>query len=89
MIANLALVGGWIYAAVLLFQKKRMYPPLAVTMLLATLAVTIVDASVGFAAFGIPFSNDDLRAISKGTIGCAVWVPYMRTSLRVRNTFVN
>jgi hypothetical protein len=88
-IANLAMVGGWIYATVLLFQKKRMYPTLFITMLLSTLAVTVVDATAGFAVFDIPFETDDIRAISRGVIGGAIWIPYMRMSRRVRNTFVN
>jgi hypothetical protein len=88
-IANVTMVGGWVYAVVLLFQKKRMYPTLFITMLLTTLAVTVVDALVGFTVFDIPFETDDVRAISRGVIGGAIWIPYMRMSRRVRNTFVN
>jgi hypothetical protein len=89
LVVNLALVAGWIYAVVLLFQKKRSYPWLFNMMMLTTLAVTIMDAAVGFAIFDIPPDRDGLKDMVRGAIGCAIWIPYMLKSRRVRNTFVN
>ena len=82
---------------VLLFRHSRNFPRFFVWQMLAVILVPLIDlfwvASMIGLATGQPVSNyltldpNDGRQIVAGIIGAAIWIPYIRRSRRVANTF--
>jgi hypothetical protein len=89
LLYNLALVIAWIFAAVLLFRHKRLYPRLFVALLVITLVGTILDLVVAATVFDINIDSNDVRSTVRSVVGLAIWAPYMHKSVRVKNTFVD
>jgi len=85
---NSGLVIAWIFAAVLLFRHKRLYPHLFVALLVITLIGTVLDLAVAATAFGLQVDSSDVRSTVRSVIVLAIWGPYMYQSRRVQNTFV-
>jgi hypothetical protein len=85
---NFGLVIAWIFAAVLLFRHKRLYPRFFVALLVVTLIGTVLDLAVATMAFDIKLDSSDVRSTVRSVIGLAIWGPYMYKSVRVKNTFV-
>jgi hypothetical protein len=85
---NFGLVIAWIFAAVLLFRHKRLYPRFFVALLVITLIGTVLDLAVAAIAFDIKLDSSDVRSAVRSVIGLAIWGPYMHKSVRVKNTFV-
>jgi hypothetical protein len=85
---NFSLVIAWIFAAVLLFRHKRLYPRLFVALLVITLVGTALDLAVAAMAFDIKLDSSDVRSTVRSVVGLAIWGPYMHKSVRVKNTFV-
>ena len=71
-----------------LFQHKRSYPKLYVSLLVITLVGVVIDVAVAAAFFDAPVETDDIRQIARTAIALAIWGPYMFKSKRVKNTFV-
>ena len=86
---NFGLVIAWIFAAVLLFRHKRLYPRLFVALLVITLVGTALDLAVAAMAFDIKLDSSDVRSTVRSVVGLAIWGPYMHKSVRVKNTFVD
>jgi|SRR5215813_5025826 len=87
-IYKFSLVIAWIFAAVLLFRHKRLYPHLFVALLVITLIGTVLDLAVAATAFGMQVDSSDVRSTVRSVIVLAIWGPYMYQSKRVQNTFV-
>jgi hypothetical protein len=87
-IYNFGLVIAWIFAAVLLFRHKRLYPLFFVALLVITLIGTVLDLVVAAAVFDIKLDSSDIRSAVRSVVGLAIWGPYMHKSVRVKNTFV-
>jgi uncharacterized protein DUF2569 len=86
---NLALLAAWIVAVVLLFQHKKAYPKLFVALCAVCLVGPLVDISIGAQAFNAQYTADHIRSAVQGPLlWLIIGVPYMLTSKRVRNTFV-
>jgi hypothetical protein len=85
---NFGLVIAWIFAAVLLFRHKRLYPRMFVALLVITLVGTALDLAVAAMAFDIKLDSSDVRSTVRSVVGLAIWGPYMHKSVRVKNTFV-
>ena len=85
---NFGLVIAWIFAAVLLFRHKRLYPRMFVALLVITLVGTVLDLVVAVAVFDIRLDSSDVRSAVRSVVGLAIWGPYMYKSKRVQNTFV-
>jgi|SRR3954462_15652906 hypothetical protein len=88
LLYNLSLVIAWIFAAVLLFRHKRLYPRLFVALLVITLVGTVLDLVVAATVFDINIDSNDVRSTVRSVVGLAIWGPYMYKSKRVQNTFV-
>jgi hypothetical protein len=85
---NCGVIIAWIFAAVLLFRHKRLYPRLFVALLVITFIGTVLDLAVAAAVFDIPLDSSDVRSVGRSLVGLAIWGPYMYQSKRVQNTFV-
>jgi hypothetical protein len=74
---------------VLFFRKSALFPTFMIGMYLFGAMFLVIDV---VAAAQIPeaAASDDLngvRDLVRSLIACAIWIPYMRKSVRVRNTF--
>jgi len=85
---NFGLVIAWIFAAVLLFRHKRLYPRLFVALLVIMLIGTVLDFVVTAALFDMKLDSSDVRSAVRSVILLTIWGPYMHKSVRVKNTFV-
>jgi hypothetical protein len=85
---NFGLVIAWIFAAVLLFRHKRLYPRLFVALLVITLIGTVLDLIVAAMAYDVTIDSNDIRSAGRSAILLAILGPYMHKSVRVKNTFV-
>ena len=81
-----------VYLVYLMVAKKSFFPILYVRIIYISLAYIIIDYSAVYLLMGDEyFSIDsmDIRAIFQTLFSLAVWVPYMKKSVRVKNTFIN
>lgn len=80
-----------IYALFLFFNKKKAFPNFFIGIVVFTIAFIIVDALVASYLFSDikAFDEETLRELGKGILAGMIWVPYMKVSIRVKNTFVN
>lgn len=86
---NLALLVAWIVAVVFLFKHKKAYPKLFLALCAVCLLGPLVDISIGAQVFNAQYTADHIRSVVQGPLlSLIIWVPYMLTSKRVRNTFV-
>jgi hypothetical protein len=85
---NFGLTTSWIFAAVLLFRHKRLYPRLFVALLVITLIGTVLGLVVAATAFDVAIDSSDIRSAGWYAVQLAILEPYMRKSVRVKNTFV-
>jgi len=82
----------------LFFTKKRLFPKVYIFTLIFALVYPAFSVGlsnvVGHLYLGTPFSFSGLfQGLDKGSlirsaIKCCVWIPYMRISTRVKETFV-
>ena len=85
LIANVGLFVFSCLLVYLFFKKKRQFPVVFICVVLASIAVNIVDV-----AFQHALPIDDPASINGKLVSSGVlWMVYMIRSRRVRNTFVN
>lgn len=74
----------------LFVEKSHRFPRLYVAWLVTTAAYMILVELV--MAIGIPamaeLDSGSARDLARALIACAIWIPYMSMSTRVKNTFV-
>jgi hypothetical protein len=91
MVGNGVFILLGLYLLVLYFGRRSRFPKLYIACVFANLVFIFVDAWLG--SFVLPdepmFDVETAGEIGKSLIAAAIWVPYMRVSKRVRNTFVN
>lgn len=88
-IGNLAFCLAWIYTFFLLCKRRVQYPALFMILSVGLLGYVILDLTVAKVGFEAAIEPGDIRDLVRGIVSCAIWVPYMALSRRVRNTFVN
>jgi len=86
---NFGLMTSWIFAAVLLFRHKRLYPRLFVALLVITLIGTVLGLVIAATAFDVTIDSSDIRSAGWYAVQLAILGSYMRKSVRVKNTFVD
>lgn len=82
---------------VLLFRKSASFPRWFIVWAAVGLVFVILDLITAQVLFGeilaaanLPLlDTDTMREIARSIITAVVWIPYMRVSRRVANTFVN
>jgi len=82
IVASLALL-------VLFFSKSWRFPRLYSGFLLLNLILLIADFAVGSMIPAVASAGvaESVRELARGAFAVMIWVPYMRVSVRVRNTF--
>ncbi|MGE5490482.1 MAG: DUF2569 domain-containing protein [Actinomycetota bacterium] len=90
-LVNLALLVALLFQAYLFFRKKKTFPLVFIRVSLTALAILVIDAWIT----GLVFPNHDaldkdtIKDIGRAAVNCAIWIPYMLRSKRVKETFVN
>lgn len=90
MIVNIILLLLWIFVGFLFFLKKRIFKTYYMGLLAFTLLFIIVDALAYKAVLPDEpiFDPDTIKEISRSVVACAIWIPYMLVSKRVKATFI-
>lgn len=90
MVFNTLVMLASIALAVLFFRRSRRFPGFFIVFVIANLAFVLLDAWLGsLVIVDEPmFDPGTVRELSRVLFGVLVWVPYMRLSKRVKNTFV-
>ena len=73
---------------VLFFERRSSLPRLITIFLWASVAVSVVDAFIGWAYLSGKDRDDIFKEVFRSLIAAAIWIPYFNTSTRVRETFV-
>jgi hypothetical protein len=89
ILINAAIICAWLVAIVMLFKHKAKYPALFNGILLFILVVLPADLWIGYSAFDVVPDVSDFGYVIRALLSCLIWIPYMLSSERVRNTFVN
>ena len=89
VVGNLAFIIASAYLLVLFFQRSPRFPRLMIWYLLTNLAFLAIDSLVAKAIPEVAAQADPqgARELLRGFVGCLIWVPYLMSSRRVRNTF--
>ncbi len=90
MVINFLFIAVCVYLLVLFFYKSSRFPKVYVAFLLANLVFIAADAlAVKIVMPEQPLlDGDTAREFGRAVIGAMIWIPYMFSSKRVRNTFV-
>ena len=91
VLANLALVGFSLVCLFLFFRRSARFPTVVIAYYVANLGVVATDF---FLATLIPAAaamddTESVKQLVRSIATCAIWIPYMRHSRRVLNTFVD
>jgi hypothetical protein len=87
LVISTMLMFAWCYAIQAALKWKRIFPLLFIGLCLATFAVGVLDVIIADVAFSRLMSTDDIRQVMRSFLVCAVCIPYMLRSRRVRGTF--
>jgi Protein of unknown function (DUF2569) len=87
LVVNVGLLVGWVYAVVLLIRHRRSFPVTFNALLLLAFAFTLIDVLVAQFGFNARLTWEEFMPAAANALACVIWVPYMLSSERVRNTF--
>lgn len=93
LIGNIIMFIASIALLFLFFQKKKAFPTVYFWFLIFNAVFIIIDEAVADQIFSnAKFMDLDeeikYKETAKALIGCAIWLPYLKRSKRVKNTFV-
>jgi hypothetical protein len=95
-IAVEALVNGMIFLAGLylirqFFSKQKKFPKVFITLMGFQFIIQILDAWIIHLILPAQnaFDPETMAEMGRTVIACAIWIPYMLTSQRVKETFIN
>jgi len=89
ILVSIGLLALLIYAAICFFGKKANAPSVMITLLVVQVVASAVCLVLALMAEAESFAVEDGKALVRGLIGAAIWIPYFRVSKRVKATFVN
>ncbi len=89
LIYNVANIVFSVLLLVLFLERRSSLPKLIIIFLWMSVAVSVIDALVGWAYMTEPKDRDEIfKNVFRSLIAAAIWIPYFNTSTRVRETFV-
>jgi len=90
IIFNTAMVLASVYLVYLYFSKHYLFPKVYIGLILVTLVFIPLDAWVGSLLITDEpmFTPDIIRELTRSVFSAAIWIPYMLSSKRVLQTFV-
>ena len=90
IVFNTVILIASIYLIYLFFSKKHFFPKLYICVAIVSLIFIPLDAWVATKVFpGEPmFDIETMKEFGRSLISCAIWVPYMFFSKRVKATFI-
>jgi Protein of unknown function (DUF2569) len=76
-------------ALVLFFRKSAVFPAFMIGFYPFAAMFLLIDVVAGTRIPAVASADDpgSARGLLRSLIACAIWIPYMRKSVRVRNTF--
>jgi hypothetical protein len=88
-IATVGVAAVW--GLVLMFRKAKAFPRWMIIFYSVNLVYSILDVVLGMQIPLVASQNGAglVQQAIRACIGAAIWIPYMRVSKRVKNTFVN
>lgn len=90
ILMNVFFIGFEISLLFLLFRKSRLFPKSMIVYLLTVFALIALDYAASRAIPAVAAQDDpeSRRVFVRAGISCAIWIPYLLKSKRVRVTFV-
>jgi hypothetical protein len=90
-IVNVVVFVWSIYAAYMFFSKKRTFPRNYQLLLLFGFIILLLDPLVARAVMPDveAFDRETIKDAVQSFVGCAIWIPYLAVSKRVKNTFIH
>lgn len=89
LIVMVGLLGLTVYAAWLFFTKKREAPRVIIILLFVSIAASGFLLLVELRSGAEVFAVESIKQLIRSSIAAAIWVPYFRSSKRVKATFVD
>lgn len=94
---HVGLIGFCAALLYMMFTRRRRLPGMMMGFYAAVLAFAVGDCVVGNTVLSaLPEAQQDpavyqemINAIVRSMVAAAIWIPYFRRSVRVKNTFVN
>jgi len=90
LVGNLVMIAIAVALLVLFFRRSRHFPKTYIFFMLGSLLFILVDAwAVSLVLPEEPILDPEtLKEVMRWALACVIWVPYMLSSKRVANTFV-
>ena len=88
MVVEAGLLVFIVYAATQFFGKRSSAPFIMISLYVAQVVAEAILLEVELATDAGPFAVQSGEALVRSVIVAAIWIPYFRTSKRVRSTFV-
>lgn len=89
MAIDLLLLIYAVIVAVLFFKKRKAAPGAYINLLVFSVLTSVASIIIALALGIHEFIETDIKAMAKGAVGCAIWIPYFKRSIRVKNTFTD
>jgi hypothetical protein len=90
IVFNICLMLFFIFLLFLFFSKKKLFPKFMIVLYSVTLLINILDIFLFDWIFELPLqAGDQFNSLVRSAIACFIWIPYLLSSKRVKNTFVN
>lgn len=89
MLGNIILYATLLFLCYVFFTQKKLTIKVYIFFQLFSFVFIVIDIMLAMTLLDVEIDSSDIRDITRGLIGCAIWIPYFLVSIRVKNTFIN